>query len=78
MTPAPAVPSAPRLDALLAWYATLVVGKSAERWYAQGKSWGAQGPKQVVRAIVDSLDRDSVLREARDEILARLKGEPQR
>lgn len=62
----------------LAWYATLVVGKSAERWYAQGKSWGAQGPKQVVRAIVDSLDRDSVLREARDEILARLKGEPQR
>ena len=57
----------------LAWYATLVVGRSAERWYAQGKSWGERGPKQVVRDIVDSLDRDSVLREARDEILARLR-----
>ena len=59
----------------LAWYATLVVGKSAERWYAQGKSWGDRGPKRVIREIVDSLDRDSVLREARDEILARLKGQ---
>ncbi len=62
----------------LAWYATLVVGSSAERWYAQGKSWGERGPKRVVREIVDSLDRDSVLREARDEILARLKGQPPR
>ena len=60
----------------LAWYATLVVGKSAERWYAQGKSWGERGPKRVIREIVDSLDRDSVLREARDEILARLRGHP--
>ena len=62
----------------LAWYATLVVGQSAERWYAQGKSWGERGPKRVVREIVESLDRDSVLREARDEILARLKGQPSR
>ncbi len=61
------------LQGALAWYATLVVGRSAERWYAQGKSWGARGPKQVVREIVDSLDRDSVLREAREEILARLR-----
>lgn len=57
----------------LAWYATYIVGRVAERWYAQGKSWGEQGPKQVVREIIDSLDRDSVLREAREEILARLR-----
>lgn len=61
------------IQGALAWYATLVVGRSAERWYAQGKSWGARGPKQVIREIVDSLDRDSVLREARDEILGRLR-----
>lgn len=61
------------LQGALAWYATLVVGRSAERWYAQGKSWGARGPKQVVREIVDSLDRDSVLREAREEIMSRLR-----
>jgi hypothetical protein len=30
------------------------------------------GPKQVVQDILDSLDRDSILAEARDEIRARL------
>ncbi len=57
----------------LAWYATLLVARAAERYLAAGKSWGEQGPKRVVREIVDSLDRDSVLREARDEILTRLR-----
>ena len=66
------------IQGALAWYATLVVGKSAERWYAQGKSWGADGPKQAIRDIVDSLDRDSVLREAREEILARVREEARR
>ena len=57
----------------LAWYATYLVGRAAERYLAAGKSWGELGPKRVVREIVDSLDRDSILREARAEILARLK-----
>jgi small GTP-binding protein len=57
----------------LGWYATLIVGRAVERWLVQGKSWGRDGPKQVVREIVDSLDRGSVLREARGEILARLR-----
>ena len=30
-------------------------------------------PKRVVTEIVESLDRDSILREAREEILARLR-----
>ena len=50
-----------------------VVAKAAERYLAAGKSWGEQGPKRVVREIVDSLDRDSILREAREEILAQLR-----
>lgn len=61
------------IQGALAWYATLVVGRSAERWYAHGKSWGEKGPKQVVRDIVASLDRDSVLRDAREEILAKIR-----
>jgi small GTP-binding protein len=60
----------------LAWYATLLVGRAAQRWLAQGKSWGELGPKRVVSDIVASLDRDSVLREAREEILRRLRGAP--
>lgn len=58
----------------LAWYATVLVGRAAEKYLAQGKSWGERGPKRVVTEIVQSLDRDSILREAREEILARLKG----
>jgi len=57
----------------LAWYATLLVGRAAEGYLAAGKSWGEQGPKRVVRDIVESLDRNSILREAREEILSRLK-----
>lgn len=58
----------------LAWYATELVGRVAERYLAAGKSWGDKGAKKVVNEIVESLDRDSILREARAEILARLRG----
>jgi small GTP-binding protein len=57
----------------LAWYATELVGRIAERYLVAGKSWGEKGPKRVVAEIVESLDRDSILREARAEILARLR-----
>lgn len=58
----------------VAYYGTYVVGKVAERYLVQGKSWGDGGPRQVVREILDSLDRDSILAEARADIVARLKG----
>jgi hypothetical protein len=58
----------------LAWYATELVGRAAERYLVAGKSWGDLGPKKVVSEIDESLDRDSILREARGEILARLRG----
>jgi hypothetical protein len=58
----------------LAWYATELVGRAADRYLVAGKSWGDLGPKKVVSEIVESLDRDSILREARGEILARLRG----
>src|SRR5215468_7285923 len=57
----------------LAWYATELVGRAAERYLVAGKSWGDKGPKRVVAEIVEGLDRDSILREAREEILARLR-----
>jgi small GTP-binding protein len=57
----------------LAWYATEIVGRAADRYLAAGKSWGELGPKRVVMDIVESLDRDSILREARGEILRRLR-----
>ncbi|WP_371280502.1 DUF697 domain-containing protein [Dokdonella sp.] len=57
----------------LAWYATEIVGRAADRYLAAGKSWGDQGAKRVVADIVAKLDRDSILREAREEILKRLR-----
>ncbi len=58
----------------LAWYATEIVGRAAEHYLLHGKSWGDQGAKRAVSDIVASLDRDSILREARSAILARLRG----
>jgi small GTP-binding protein len=57
----------------LGWYATVLIGRAAERYLVAGKSWGEQGAKRAVSEVVASLDRDSILREAREEILRRLK-----
>ncbi len=57
----------------IAWYSTLVVGRVAEKWLANGKSWGEAGPKLTVQQILDSLDRDSVVAEARNEILSYMR-----
>ncbi len=56
----------------IAYYSTYVVGQIAAEYLAKGKSWGEGGPKQVVNKILDSLDRDTVLREAKKEIQMRL------
>ena len=57
----------------LAWYATYVTGIAAESWFAKGKSWGSQGPKDTINEILDSLDRDSILKSARNDILGKFK-----
>jgi len=56
----------------IAYYSTYVVGQIAAEYLANGKSWGEGGPKSVVQEILDSLDRDTVLKQARKEIRARL------
>jgi small GTP-binding protein len=57
----------------VAYYATYVVGQAAHRYLEQGRSWGEQGPKRVVADILASVDRDTLLAEAKEEILARLR-----
>jgi len=56
----------------IAYYSTYLVGRSAAEYLAKGKSWGEGGPKRVVTQILDSLDRDTVLRDAKREIQTRL------
>ena len=57
----------------LAWYATYLTGKMAQSWFSKGKSWGNAGPRETARNILASLDRDSLMRTAREDIQARLK-----
>ena len=57
----------------LAYFSTYLTGRAAQSYLANGKSWGERGPKRVVEEILSSLDRDSILRDARAEILARLR-----
>ena len=56
----------------VAYYSTYVVGRAAERYLANGKSWGDAGPKLAVQEILDSLDRESILDQAKADIRARL------
>jgi len=58
----------------LAWYATYLTGKMAQTWFSKGKSWGNAGPRKTARAILASLDRDSIIRTAREDLSSRLKG----
>jgi len=56
----------------VAYYSTYVVGRAAERYLANGKSWGEAGAKLAVREILDSLDRESIIDQAKADIRARL------
>jgi uncharacterized protein (DUF697 family)/GTP-binding protein EngB required for normal cell division len=57
----------------LAWYATYLTGKMAQTWFSKGKSWGNAGPRKTARLILASLDRDSILRTAREDLSNRLQ-----
>jgi GTP-binding protein Era len=56
----------------VAYYSTYLVGRVAAEYLAKGKSWGEGGPKRVVKKILDDLDRDTVLRDAKREIRTRM------
>lgn len=57
----------------VAYYSTLVVGKAAQNYLKQGKSWGKSGAKEAVQSILNSLDRDSIMKQAKGDIMNRLK-----
>jgi GTP-binding protein Era len=57
----------------VAYYSTYVVGRAAQQYLAAGCSWGEGGPKQVVHNILNSIDRDSILANARKDIIERIR-----
>ncbi|MES9990441.1 MAG: GTP-binding protein [Candidatus Thiodiazotropha sp.] len=57
----------------MGYYTTYIVGQAAQRYFAQGRSWGSGGPKTIVQQILESLDKDSILEQAREDIRQRLR-----
>jgi small GTP-binding protein len=52
---------------------TWVLGRVAEDYFRRGGSWGPDGPKQAVQRVLDGLDRDSLLSQARADIRRALR-----
>jgi GTPase len=57
----------------MGYYTTYIVGEAAKRYFAQGRSWGSAGPKTLVRQILESVDKDSILQQAGQDIRTRLR-----
>ena len=53
-------------------YASYIIGKSAKRYFEQGGSWGSNSPKSVVKEILATTDKDSVVSHLKDEIRQKL------
>lgn len=60
------------IQALAAGYASRVIGEATKIYLRNGASWGPAGPKTVIRHILDTLDKDSIMRRIREELQARL------
>lgn len=55
-------------QASVAGVSTYGIGQVAKTYLANGASWGPEGPKAVVRQILDSLDETSILSQIKDEL----------
>jgi small GTP-binding protein len=62
----------------MGYYTTYIVGEAARKYFAQGRSWGSAGPKTIVKQILESVDKDSILQQASDDIRERLKASASR
>ena len=58
----------------IAYYSTYLVGQITERYLEQGKAWGKGGAKKVTEEIMAGMDKDSIIENAREDILLRIKG----
>ncbi len=59
-----------------AGFGSYIVGHAAKYYLEHGASWGQEGPKRVVRQILASTDKSSVMQHLRDEIKRKLEQNP--
>jgi hypothetical protein len=53
---------------LAAGYGSYIVGQAAKFYFEHGASWGDEGPKSVVRRILQNAEEDSIMEKLRDEV----------
>ncbi len=68
---APYIPVA-MAQAGVAGVATYSIGQVTKTYLTNGATWGPDGPKAVIRHILDSLDETSILNRIKDELKAKL------
>jgi len=56
----------------VAGFSTYALGLVTKEYLANGASWGADGPKAVVKRILDTIDEDSILARIKDELRAKI------
>jgi len=66
-TPYTAIP-----QGLVAGWGSYLVGQAAKVYFEQGASWGGGSPKRVIRKILETTDKESVLARLKEEIAERL------
>jgi uncharacterized protein (DUF697 family) len=56
-----------------AGYGSFIVGQAAKYYLEHGASWGGEAPKAVVSRILESTDKQSVLRQLQAEIQKKIR-----
>lgn len=59
-------------QAAVAGVSSYGIGQVTKVYLANGASWGPEGPKAVVRSILDSLDEASILNRIKDELTLKI------
>ncbi|MAR13251.1 MAG: GTP-binding protein [Blastopirellula sp.] len=57
----------------IAGYSSYIVGQAAKYYFEHGSSWGGESPKVVVKRILESTDKESVLDRLKAEIQRTLR-----
>lgn len=61
------------IQAFAAGYSSRVIGEATKVYLRNGASWGPAGPKTVIRQILDTLDKDSIMQRIKTELQLRLR-----
>lgn len=51
-----------------AYYGTYLVGKACEEYFKKGASWGEDGPEKVLDTMLENIDKETILAEAKADI----------